>query len=107
MAIVGISSRALAVYDNRGSSSVKKPIDQKFTIPNQLSEQNRQPLNNQIARNVSQVPLSLQPLKTFPQPDVQKVLSTQSGSALQAYQSIASFQQTDHLSSILGIDIRI
>jgi len=107
MAIVGISSRALAVYDNRNNSPVKKRIDQQPTTPDQLSEQNRQPQTNLIARNVSQVPLSLQPLQTFPRPDVQKVLNTQSGSAIQAYQSIASFQQTDHLSSVLGIDIRI
>ncbi len=107
MAIVGISSRALAVYDNRNNSPVKKRIDQQPTTPDQLSEQNRQPQGNLISRNVSQLPLSLQPLQTFPRPDVEKVLNTQSGSAIQAYQSIATFQQTEHLSSILGVDIKI
>ncbi len=107
MALLGISSQALTVFGQRGNLPQQKL---QASVSKELlsqGERGNRVQNGLLSTQATQTALALQTLPAIPLNATQRIQNNSQLTAIQAYQSVSSFQQTDNLSSLLGIDVKI
>ncbi len=108
MAIASISSRVTGIEYQRFNTSKKKPVGQGSIEAAGYPVIEPEWRSAGLATELYSLPLSTHlQQQQDPSPLVLQKIPMKTGSAIQAYQSMANYVHLDHLSFIFGIDISI